>query len=80
MNRENIYEKLNGIFREVFDNQDIIVKDETTASDVNGWDSLMHITLIAAVEDEFNIKFAMKDIVEMKNVGALVDIIMDQLI
>ena len=77
MNREQVFKKLNEIFREVFDNTEIIVNDETTATDVKGWDSLMHITLISAVEDEFGIRFAMKDIVNMKNVGSMVDIILE---
>ena len=77
MNREQVFKKLNEIFREVFDNTEIIVNDETTATDVEGWDSLMHITLISAVEDEFGIRFAMKDIVNMKNVGSMVDIILE---
>ena len=46
---------------------------------MDGWDSLMHITLIGTVEDEFDIKFAMKDVVAMKNVGQMVDLIMEQL-
>lgn len=77
MNRDQVFKKLNEIFREVFDNPEIIVNDETTATDVEGWDSLMHITLISAVEDEFGIRFAMKDIVNMKNVGSMVDIILE---
>ena len=47
----------------------------TTAKDVEDWDSLSHITLVAAVEDEFRMKFSMKEVVEMKNVGEMVTLI-----
>lgn len=77
MTREEVYAKLNEVFQDVFDDEDITVCDATTAEDVDGWDSLMHITLIGTVEDEFDIKFAMKDVVGMKNVGQMVDIILE---
>lgn len=71
--REEIVEKLTDIFREVFDDDSIEITDTLTADDVEGWDSLMHITLIGAIESEFQIKFSMRDILSMKNVGALID-------
>lgn len=79
MDREQIYERLNEVFREVFDDDTISLEDETTAADVDGWDSLMHITLIDAIEDEFDIAFDMKTVVKMKNVGEMVDEIEDQI-
>ena len=79
MTREEVLEKVNAVIQDVFDDDSIRVSDETVASDVDGWDSLMHITLIGTIEDEFDIKFAMKDVVGMKNVGQLVDLIMEQL-
>lgn len=78
MDREEIYERLNEVFRDVFDDEEITVSDETTAADVDGWDSLMHITLIEAVEDEFDISFDMKTVVKMKNVGEMVDYIEEE--
>ena len=69
MSREEIYEKLNDVFRDVFDD------DSTTSADIDGWDSLEHINLISAVEQEFGIHFGMGQIVSMKNVGEMVDII-----
>ncbi len=72
MERKRIFESLNRVFREVFDDETITVCEETTAADIEGWDSLTHITLLAAVEDEFGMNFAMKDVVEMKNVGDMV--------
>lgn len=75
MERNEILEKLNEIFRDVFDDDSITVTEETTSSDIEDWDSLTHITLISEVEDEFDVKFAMKEVVGMKNVGEMVDII-----
>ena len=75
MSREEILEKVNEVFREVFEDDSIIVKDETTADDIEEWDSLMHITLVSEIENAFGFKFKMKDVVGMKNVGEMLDII-----
>ena len=79
MSREEVYEKLNELFRDVFDDEDITVTDTTTADDIEEWDSLEHINLLAAVEQEFGMKFNMGQGVSMKNVGEMVDIIMAQI-
>lgn len=76
MDKNEVLAKVTEIIRDVFDNDDIVVMESTVADDVEGWDSLMHITLIGTIEDEFDIKFAMKDVIGMKNVGDMVDIIM----
>ena len=76
MTREAIYERLNTVFRDVFDDEEIMVNDTTTAADIEDWDSLEHINLVAAVEKEFSIKFTMGQVVTMKNVGEMVDIIL----
>ena len=78
MNRENVFEKVCEIIKETFDNDSIVITDDTVASDVEGWDSLNHITLLGTIEDEFSIKFAMKDVVSLKNVGQLVDLVLEQ--
>lgn len=79
MTREEVYETLNEVFRDVFDDESITVTDETTSDDIADWDSLEHINLIAAVELEFGVKFNMGQVVTMKNVGEMVTIIMSQL-
>ncbi len=71
MSKYEIFEKLNGVFRDVFDDEDICVSEGTTAADIDDWDSLSHISLIAAVESEFGIRFDMKDVLKMKNVGEM---------
>ena len=78
MTREEILAKVTEIIREVFDDESIIVTEKTVAGDVDGWDSLMHITLIGTVEDEFDVKFSMKDVVGMENVGQMLDLILEQ--
>ena len=79
MTREQKFEKLNEVFRDVFDDDSICVTDTTTSDDIEDWDSLEHINLIAAVEQEFGMKFNMGQVVTMKNVGEMADIIMSQL-
>ncbi len=59
------------VFRQVFDDPEITLKPETTADDVEGWDSLSHVNLIMAVENRFNIRFTHKEVVGFKNVGDL---------
>ena len=78
MTREMAYEKLNEVFRDVFDDEEIVVNDSTTSSDIEDWDSLEHINLVSAVEQAFGIKFSMGQVVTMKNVGEMVDIILGQ--
>lgn len=79
MDREQIFETLNEIFRDVFDDKSITVGEDTTADDIDGWDSLTHITLLATIEDEFDIKFDMKDVIKLKNVGEMADLIIEQI-
>ncbi len=79
MTREEVFEKLNEVFRDVFEDDDITVGEETTAADIEDWDSLEHINLVNAIEQEFEIKFNMGQIVSMKNVGEMVTIILEKL-
>ncbi len=78
MTREEVFERLNKVFREVFDDDDITVTETTTSADIDDWDSLEHINLVAAVEQEFGMKFTMGQVVTMKNVGEMVDIILQK--
>lgn len=73
MTREELAGEITSIFRETFDDDSIEVNDNTVAADVDGWDSLMHIDLIYAIESKMGIKFPMRDIVGLKNVGQLID-------
>ena len=75
MEREEIFSALQEIFEGLFGEGVPTLTDETTAQDVDGWDSLMHITMISEVENRFDMKFTMKDVIGMKNVGEMVDLI-----
>jgi acyl carrier protein len=75
MVEQEIYAKLNEVFRDVFDDDEVIVNPETTAADVDGWDSLAHIRLMLTVEKAFGVKFAAADIAGLKNVGELAGLI-----
>ena len=75
MDRDEVMEKVTEIAREIFDDDELELDDETIAADVDGWDSHMHISLIDAVEEAFDIRFDMKTVVKMKNVGEMVDVI-----
>ena len=75
MDTREIYTRLDRVFQDVFDDDSIHVSANTTANDIEDWDSLEHITLISAVEREFLMKFKMGEISSMKNVGEMVSII-----
>lgn len=77
MTREEVYERLNEVFRDVFDDESIELHDETTADDIEDWDSFEHINLVVAVEEEFSFKIPMGKVITMKNVGEMVDIILE---
>ncbi len=78
MTREAVFERLNEVFRDVFDDESITVSDGTTSDDIEDWDSLEHINLVVAVEDAFGIKFNMGEVNKMKNVGEMADIILQR--
>lgn len=73
MTKEEIYQKLDEVFQDVFDDEEIHVTAETTANDIEDWDSLEHINLVVAVEAKFGVKFNMNEVVSFKNVGEMVD-------
>lgn len=78
MTKEEVYAKLNEVFRDVFDDEDITVTDATSSNDIEDWDSLSHINLVVAVEKEFGVRFSMGETQKMKNVGEMADIIMER--
>lgn len=78
MTQEYVYEKLNEIFQDVFDDEEIQVQASTTSEDIEDWDSLEHINLVVAIEKCFSIKFTMDEVTGMKNVGEMVSIILER--
>lgn len=77
MTRGEVFERLNRVFIEVFDDDSIKLTETTTAKDIEDWDSFEHINLIVAVEKEFQINIPMGKTLEMKNVGEMVDTILE---
>ena len=71
----NILELLTPIFREVFDDETIVIFRQTTANDIDGWDSLSHMNIVMAVEIKFKIRFNLKELQLLKNVGDLADMV-----
>ncbi len=76
MTREEVFERLNKIFRDVFDDEEICVGDSTTSEDIEDWDSLEYINLIVAIQERFHIKFDIEEVSTIKNVGEMADIIL----
>jgi acyl carrier protein len=79
MERSAILEKLNGIFTDVLDNDDIRINETSTANDIEEWDSLTHIQLVVAIEKSFKVKFTTYEIQVWKNVGDMVNSIQAKL-
>ena len=75
MERTELVNKLTPIFRTVFSNDALVISDELTANDVENWDSLSHMLLITDIESVFSIKFKLKELNRMRNVGDMIDII-----
>ena len=75
MSREEVKDRLEKVFREVFDDETILITDETSAEDIEAWDSLTHVELIVAVEEEFQMKLSAREIVRLKNVGEFINLI-----
>jgi acyl carrier protein len=67
--------RLQEIFRDVFDDEELIITEEMTATDIEDWDSLAQINLIVAIEKEFRIKFTLEEISELKNIGEMLKLI-----
>ena len=75
MEKSEIESRLTPIFRDVFDDDALVVAEDMTAAEVPTWDSLSNINMIIAVEKAFGVKFSIKDVRNLKNVGELLDLI-----
>ncbi len=78
MNINEIIPRLNEVFRDVFGDSSISVTPDTTSADIEDWDSIEHINLIGAVESEFGMRFKMREVSGMKNVGEMINIIQER--
>lgn len=68
-------DKVTEIFRDVFDDEELVITDSTNSDDIEDWDSLEHISLIISMEKEFNMKFDIKEVNKLENVGQMIDLI-----
>ena len=75
MERNDILKRVEDIFREELEQDELVFTDETTAEDVEGWDSLSHVQLVAAMEEAFGIEFKSREILSWDNIGDLIDCI-----
>jgi acyl carrier protein len=73
MERLDVTARLTEIFRDIFSDNSLILTNELTANDVSSWDSLSHMILITEIENSFSIKFKLRDLNKMKNVGDMID-------
>ena len=75
MNREDLFEKIHEIFRDIFEDKNLKLEESTNSNDIEDWDSLNHINLVVAIENETKIKFNLDELSELKDVGAMIDLI-----
>lgn len=75
MTRAEIMEKTNEVFCNIFDDDEIVLTDTTTADDIEDWDSLEQINILVALEKLFSVKFAVSEVEGLKNVGEMLDLI-----
>ena len=79
MERTAILEKLTAIFHNTFNDNSIVLRDDMTANDVSNWDSLTHMIMIGEVENTFGIKFKLKELNKLKDVGTLIEMIAEKM-
>ena len=75
----DILKKLEVIFKDVFDDEDIVLTNETTANDIEDWDSLAQINLLVAIKKEFKINFDLEEVSQYKNVGDIINAIKEKM-
>jgi len=74
MIREEIFLGVQEIFRDIFDDDNLEITNETNSDEIEDWDSLNHINLVSAIEKEFNIRFKLGELMTLKDVGAMIDL------
>ena len=79
MSRAEVFERVTDIFRDVFDDDELVISDSTNSEDIEDWDSLEHIQLIVGMEKEFKVKFDIKTVNSLENVGQMVDLILSMI-
>lgn len=75
----SLKDRLQHVMRDLFDDDDLVVREDLTAKEVPDWDSLAHVRLIVAIEREFKVRFSASEVGDLENVGALMRLIESKL-
>ena len=79
MSNEEVFSKIQDIFRDLFDDKTLEIRNETNSSHIEDWDSLNNINLLVAIEKEFDIKFTINELQSLNDVGAMIELMMSKL-
>jgi len=79
MTKDEIFSGVQEIFRDIFDEDDLVIQDSTCSEDIEDWDSLNHINLVSAIEKEFKIKFALGELVSLQDVGEMITLMIEKM-
>ena len=79
MTREEVFNGVQDIFRDIFDEDDMVIENATSSDEIEEWDSLNHINLVSAIEKEFEIRFALGELMALKDVGGMIDLMTEKL-
>ncbi|MBT5231623.1 MAG: acyl carrier protein [Methylococcales bacterium] len=79
MTKDEIFSGVQEIFRDIFDEDDLVIQDSTSSEDIEDWDSLNHINLVSAIEKEFKIKFALGELVSLQDVGEMITLMIEKM-
>ena len=79
MTRSEIFDVVQEVFRDIFDDEGLTINADTNSQEIDEWDSLNHINLVCAIEQELNVSFALGELEDLKNVGEMIDLLMTKL-
>ena len=73
---ENVFERIQAIFRDIFDDEELVITGETNSEHIEDWDSLNHIQLVVTIEQEFKIRFSLGELQDLKNVSEMINLLL----
>jgi acyl carrier protein len=79
MDSEKIFNEVQEIFRDIFDDNDLVINHQTNSADIENWDSLNHINLISVIEKQFNVKFTLAELMHLKDVGLMLELLTEKI-
>jgi len=79
MTRKEVFNGVQDVFRDIFDEDGMVIENSTNSVTIEDWDSLNHINLVSAIEKEFKIKFALRELNTLNNVGSIIDLVLEKL-